>query len=294
MKIAALADIHGNYQALVTVIDHLERWKPDLVMVLGDIINRGPRSRDCLHLVQEKTQSASWLVIRGNHEGYVLAFEDPNFSRSGLEFELRKIIFWTYQSLSTDEIIAVKQLPEQIDLILAGKQVVKAVHASTAGDRVGIYPNSSESDLDHLVDPEADLFLVGHTHQPLIRDYQGTTVINVGSVGLPFDGDTRAAYAQISYTGNHWRGEICRVKYDLESSKKDFFETGFIPESGPLADLVLAELELGWPQLSHWFRHYEKAVLDHKISPADAVREFLKNPNIEYLNKDTLEQKVNQ
>lgn len=43
MKIATLADIHGNYQALITVIDHVERWKPDLVFVLGDIINRGPR-----------------------------------------------------------------------------------------------------------------------------------------------------------------------------------------------------------------------------------------------------------
>ena len=56
MKIAALADIHGNYQALITVLEHVESWKPDLVIVLGDIINRGPRSRDCLHLIQETVQ----------------------------------------------------------------------------------------------------------------------------------------------------------------------------------------------------------------------------------------------
>ena len=54
MKIAALADIHGNYQALIAVIDHVERWKPDLVFVLGDIINRGPCSSDCLQLIQQK------------------------------------------------------------------------------------------------------------------------------------------------------------------------------------------------------------------------------------------------
>ncbi len=281
MKIAALADIHGNYQALITVLEHVEAWKPDLVLVLGDIINRGPRSKECLDLIRVKALSPNWHVIKGNHEGYVLMFEDPDFSRKGHDFDLRKIIFWTYQSLSKSDIQDIAQLPEEIQLTLPDQQLIKAAHASIAGDRVGIYPDTPPSALAGLIPAEAQLFLVGHTHQPLVRTYQGTTIVNVGSVGLPFDGDTRAAYARLTYHKGTWHGEITRVEYDLQAAEDDYYKTGFIPDGGPLADLVLAELRLGWPQLGRWFKRFEMPIRGEEISLQDAVYEFLKNPNIE-------------
>jgi putative phosphoesterase len=281
MKIAALADIHGNYQALITVIDHVERWNPDLVFILGDIINRGPRSRDCLHLIQQKLESDSWQAITGNHEQYVLRFNSPDAPRAGNQFELLRMIHWTYQSLSPGDVQSVMELPLEIETQLPGNQLVKAVHASMGGIRVGIYPNSSQKEILDLIQPDVSLFLVGHTHQPLVRTIGKTTVVNAGSIGLPFDGDTRAGYAQIRQENNQWISKIIRIEYDLEAARQDFFSTQFIPEGGPLAVLVLTELKIGWPQLSHWFRLYEQAVLDHKISIEDAVEQYLKNPNLE-------------
>lgn len=286
MKIAAFADIHGNYQALLTVLDHVERWQPDLVLVLGDIINRGPRSRDCLHLVLEKAQLENWQVIKGNHEGYVLDFNDPAFSRSGIEFELRKIIFWTYQSLSAADIQAVIDLPDQVSLQAEDGQLVSCRHASLAGDRVGIYPYSTAEDLKHLADPAAGVFVVGHTHQPLVKTWGDTLIINAGSVGLPFDGDKRAAYAQLWSGREGWSAEIIRLEYDLPAAAREYETSGFLAEGGPLAELVLAELKLAWPQLNHWFRRYEQRVLSGGISPQAAVREFLQNPHIEQILAD--------
>ena len=286
MKIAAVGDIHGNYQALITVLDHVERWHPDLVLVLGDIINRGPRSKECLHLIQEKDLSPNWHVIKGNHEGYVLKFEDPDIFQAGIEFEWRKIIYWTYNSLSREDIQSVIDLPEEISLELPEKQIVKGFHASTAGNRIGIYPDTQEDELGQLIDTDANLFLVGHTHQPFIRNYLNSTVVNTGSVGLPFDGDTRPAYAQMTYHNHHWQGEIVRLNYDRDAAKNDFYNTNFIPDGGKIAELVLAELELGWPQLSRFFKRYEKSILDGQISLENAVAEMLKNPNIEYKNPD--------
>lgn len=286
MKIAALGDIHGNYQALITILDHVDRWRPDLVLVLGDIINRGPRSRECLHLIQDRGKSPAWHIIKGNHEGYVLNMEDSALPRSEMKFELRRVIYFTYDSLSSEDIQAVKDLPVQISVETAGNQLIRANHASTASDRIGIYPDTPEPDLPGLIDQDANLFLVGHTHQPFIRKWKTTTVVNTGSVGLPFDGDTRASYAQITYKNQAWQGEIVRVDYDRGAAEDDFHKSGFIPEGGELADLVLAELRLGWPQLSKWFRRYETAVLAGEISPEKAVAEFLLNPNIEYNNPD--------
>jgi len=286
MKIAAIADIHGNYQALIAAIDHIERWKPDRILVLGDIINRGPRSLDCLHLIQEKVKTDDWRIIKGNHEGYVLNFTDPGFPLSGLDFELRRIIYWTFQSLTENEIQAVAEMPEKLELLIQDNQIIRGLHASTAGDRVGIYPDSSYSDLDNLVDTKADVFLIGHTHQPFIKEFQGTIVINTGSVGLPFDGDKRAAYAQITLDKRGWTGEIIRIDYDLPASVGDFEKSGFIPDGGPLAELVLAELKLGWPQLSGWFRQYEAGVLSGDISLDHAVAEYLQSPSIEQVRTD--------
>ena len=280
MKIAALADIHGNYQALIAVIDHVERWKPDLVFVLGDIINRGPRSRDCLHLIQQKMESDSWQTITGNHEQYVLGFDSPDAPRAGNQFELRRIIHWTYQSLSPGDLQSVKELPLEIETQLPGSQIVKAVHASMGGIRIGIYPDSSQKEILDLIQPDVNLFLVGHTHQPLVRTIGKTTVINAGSIGLPFDGNTLAGYAQITRERDQWAGKIIRLEYDQETARQDFLNTQFIPQGGPLAELVLTELKIGWPQLSRWFHHYEQAVLDHKISIEDAVEQYLKNPNL--------------
>jgi hypothetical protein len=135
-----------------------------------------------------------------------------------------------------------------------------------------------------LIPDTAQLFIVGHTHQPLIRSLGSTLVINTGSVGLPFDGDTRGAYAQIIFQDQTWNANIIRVPYDLEAAVRDFQLTNFIPEGGPIADLVLVELELGWPQLGRFFKKYESAVRNKSISVEDAVYEFLKNPNIENRN----------
>jgi len=287
MKIAALGDIHGNYQALITVIDHVETWQPDVVLVLGDIVNRGPRSKDCFDLIQEKSTRAGWQVIKGNHEGYVLNFLDPSFSREGADFALRQVIYWTYQSLTRNDLDSLSDLPEEIGIDSEREGLIQAAHASTAGDRIGIYPHTPDSKMKGLIPTEADLFLVGHTHQPLVRTFEGTLVVNTGSVGLPFDGDTRAAYAQISHQNGSWVADITRVAYDLESAAADYYHSGFIPEGGPLAELILAELQLAWPQLGKWFHKYETAVREGQVNLQKAVYEFLKNPNIEYQNPPT-------
>ncbi len=281
MKIAALGDIHGNYQALITVLDHIEDWQPDLFLVLGDIINRGPRSKDCLDLILERSADPAWHVIKGNHERYVLEFDDPGYARKGYDLELKREQFWTCQSLTQKDLDILKQLPTTIRIDLQELGLIQAAHASTAGDRIGIYPNTPDSQMAGLIPDETRLFLVGHTHQPLVRTFQKTLVINTGSVGLPFDGDRRAAYAQIEYENDTWQGEVIRLPYDLGSAEEDFQRSGFIPEGGPMANLILAELQLGWPQLGKWYREYEMAIRDGKIGIKDAVYEFLKNPNIE-------------
>ena len=98
MKLAVLADIHANWPALQTVAGHIEAWRPDCVIVAGDVVNRGPRPLECLRFVQD----SGWSSVRGNHEEYVMTHAEPDSPRSGPQFEIWQGSFYTYRRLNED------------------------------------------------------------------------------------------------------------------------------------------------------------------------------------------------
>jgi len=100
MKIAVLSDIHGNLPALERVVEHIDAWQPDRVVVNGDIVNRGPRSRDCLLLLQERQQRDDWVLLKGNHEDYVLECGRPDCATDSPAYEVERFAHWAYQQLN--------------------------------------------------------------------------------------------------------------------------------------------------------------------------------------------------
>jgi len=277
MKIAVLADIHANYQALQAVNVHIEEWKPDFIYVAGAIVNRGPRSLDCLRFVQQKQQTAGWRVIRGNHEDYVIARSAPDAPQNGPQFELFRPVEFTFQQLNKDvsDLIA---LPEELSITFPTAGEFRVVHASMQSNRMGIYPELDDDAIRTRISPPPTILVVGHTHRPLIRQVDKTLVVNAGAVGLPFDHDTRAGYAQLSFINGNWQAEIMRIDYDIEQAKQDYYEMGFMEEGGPLARLILRELTYGISQLYSWVSHYNNSILEEKLTVAEAVEEFIQHP----------------
>jgi hypothetical protein len=153
---------------------------------------------------------------------------------------------------------------------------VRVVHASVRGTRDGIFPDTPDTVLAKQIGrPHVPLFCVGHTHWPLIRRLEGTLVVNVGAVGMPFDGDRRASYGQLTWHAGQWRAEIVRLPYDWERTERDFRRTGFLDDGGPLAKLMLVELRLARSQLYGWTAAYERAVLAGELTVQDAVDRYL-------------------
>jgi putative phosphoesterase len=274
MKIAILADIHANLPALQTVTQHIETWRPDQVVVAGDIVNRGPRPLECLRWVQEKQRTAGWLVVRGNHEDYVLSQARPDAPGSGLAFEVHRSTIWTYQQLNgcAADLAA---MPFQQNLTAPDGGVITITHASMRGNRDGIYRDSPDDQLRRQIEPSAVLFGVGHTHRPLIRRVDGTLVVNAGAVGLPFDGDTRACYAQVYWQRGRWSAQIIQLDYDYNRAEQDFFETGFMDHSGALAPLILDEWRTAQSHLYRWTEIYQARVLAGQISMEESTRQYM-------------------
>ena len=274
MKLALVADIHANLPALQTVLADVDRWRPDLVVVLGDIVNRGPHPRQCIDLLHDRAVSPAWHLLAGNHEDYVLDVHRCP-PRAGSEFAVHQHTAWTVVQLS--EILAqLAVLPDRIQLDLpapAGR--VTFTHASLLGNRNGIFADTDPLDLAAKVDAAAALFGVGHTHRPLIRNHGSTVVVNAGSVGLPFDGDRRAGYAQATAWRSGWRVAIKRLSYDWRAAWRDCVGEEFVAGSGPIARLISREIEVARPLLTQWTNRYQHLVLAGQTTMERSVSEFL-------------------
>ena len=109
-------------------------------------------------------------------------------------------------------------------------------HGSPLSDVRSFAPDAAEDDEELLDGTQAARVVFGHTHLPFARmTANGTALVNPGSVGMPFDGDPRAAYALLTDDG---RIEHRRVRYDHAASATQVRGLG-----GGWADVVARRIE---------------------------------------------------
>ncbi|MFK4998272.1 metallophosphoesterase family protein [Bacillus sp. N9] len=87
---------------------------------------------------------------------------------------------------------------------------------------------------------EADLYVYAHIHKPFIRYIQGKCLMNIGSVGLPFDGMTKSSYAIVDVKNSGFQTSIVRVDYDITKAIKQYKNSTY-----PNAELMCRVLENG-------------------------------------------------
>lgn len=280
MKIAVLSDIHGNMPALRAVAKHIETWQPDLVVVNGDIVNRGPCSQAVLHFVLDKRKSDGWHLLRGNHEDFLLCCGQPDSKLTGPAVEINRFVRFAYQQLN-GELETLIEMPERFSWFAPDNSEFRVVHASMLSNRDGIYCEMTDDELRRRILPAPSVFVTGHTHQPLIRQVDETLVVNTGSAGAPFDLDWRPSYGRFTWDPQQsWQAEIVRVEYDRALIERDYVRSGFLQEGGPLAQLMLIELRKARGLIYHWSSQYEKAVAGGEISLEESVKRVLREKGI--------------
>ncbi len=272
MKLAVISDIHGNVAALEAVIEDMESWRPDQVIINGDLINRGPDSRDCMELVKKHLGRSH--ILKGNHEEYVLECAAREFVPGDQYHELHRFAHWTIDQLGP-LIEEVHGWHDHLDLTDPEGGEFHVTHGTRLGKRDGIRSNTGREQLPEKLGNPGRLFITAHTHQPLVLDFDGTKVVNVGSVGSPFDRDPRAAYGRFTFGDNRWNVRIVRVEYDRSRTERAYEESGFLDEGGPFARIMLTELRQSRGHMAPWMRRYYQAVLDGEIGIEQAVSRYL-------------------
>jgi diadenosine tetraphosphatase ApaH/serine/threonine PP2A family protein phosphatase len=200
---ALLYDVHGNLAALEAVVQDARGAGADSFLLGGDYALFGPwpaESVDALRALSE----AGW--IRGNVDRWTA---DPD---SAPDDELiQAAIAACREALDADTVDELAALPEQ--MVLDG---TRYCHGSPISDVRSFMPSAAAEDGELLGDASEAWVVFGHTHLQFARSGPaGVELINPGSVGMPFDGDPRAAYALVHDDG---RVELRRVAYDHDAS----------------------------------------------------------------------------
>jgi predicted phosphodiesterase len=191
MKVAVVADIHGNSAALGAVLDDARRLGATRLVVLGDIVGYYYGAREAVELIE------AWdaVVIRGNHEELLQQWlEGDAPTRDTLRRRYGSGLAVAAEVLDAPRLVWLRRLPHPVEQIVGTTRTLFAHGHPTAVD-VYVYPDNVQSLLDRTALGSWDLVWLGHTHYPMDTCVGETRVVNPGSVGQPRDGDPRAAWA---------------------------------------------------------------------------------------------------
>lgn len=239
MKVALFGDIHGNAHALEAVLEDIEKQQADKMIVLGDLVFKGPLPELCVKRIQQLDTD----VIQGNIDEMVgLNHIQDGFAKSPEhEADLRKEMDWTRARLSEEEIEYLVRLPFEYEEELTPHHSLFCVHANPHNLLDIVLPGSNEQALVTMFrQTEASIVAYGHIHQPFVRFIDGKVLLNTGSVGLPFDGDPRASYAILEVDEEQLNVSFRRIKYDVDAAADAFKGSGH-----PFADSVIAAIKAG-------------------------------------------------
>jgi putative phosphoesterase len=203
MRILLVSDIHGNRAALEAV-----REECDVCLFLGDLVDYGIEPKPCIDWARRRMTHG----VRGNHD-HGAAQGVAAQGAAGFRYLTAQTRPITRQQLDAADRRFLADLPVTRWLTLGGKRFL-LVHGSPRDPLDDFAPPDTALWAERLRGVDADYVCVGHTHQQYTLRVNGTLVVNPGSVGLPRDGDPRAAYALITDVGV----ELRRVEYPIEEA----------------------------------------------------------------------------
>jgi predicted phosphodiesterase len=268
MRIAILADIHGNLPAFEAVLQHARQQTPDLLIIAGDIVIGAPDSVACWQLAQ----SLVCPIVRGNHERYLAYIGTAQGDPAWLT-EQYKPVQWAAAQFTAAERAAVAALP--LTLALPNAPDMLVVHASARSDRENLPPSKPDADIAAMFPVQERWIVRGHDHIARNQPWRDKQIITVGSVGLLMDGNTAAQYLLLDATSQGWAVQHQAVDYDLNSTLERFAATRYVEETGVMGRLFLREAVTATPHFVPFLRLYQQWTQEAPLSLRVALDRYL-------------------
>ena len=211
MRVAVIADVHGNLVALEAVLGNVAHAQVDRMVCLGDVAATGPQPRESV----ERLRSLDCPVVMGNADAWLL---DPPLVEATDEAARRieEIDRWCLAQLGEEDLAFIREFRPtiEIDLGLGKDAGLLCFHGSPRSNTEVIDASTPETALaEALAGARAAVLAGGHTHVPLLRRHAGMSILNPGSVGMP-EQPPWADYAIVDAASSRLAIELRRVRLD--------------------------------------------------------------------------------
>lgn len=234
-RVAIVSDVHGNAVALEAVLTEVALDPPDLVLFGGDL-TWGPLPLETLELVAALPITA--LFVRGNAERALL---EPSESPTERERWLRDVH-------PEPAFAFLASFVEQASVEIVGLGPVRFCHGSPRSDEELVTPETPEQRIRALTAGVSERVLVtAHTHLQFDRRVAGIRSINPGSVGMPYEPERGAYWAQLGPDV-----ELRRTEYSVELAAERYRASGY-----PLVDQMV-EVLVDPPTRAEVIEHAER------------------------------------
>lgn len=239
--VAVLSDIHSNYHAFKACYDDAVTKGVDSFIFLGDYISDLAEPERTMDLVYEIQACYPTVFLRGNRERYMLEHEQGTLhfapgSKSGS-------LLFTYEHLRKQDFDFFRSLPIS-DSVSLGGITFELAHASADDDRYYF----DDSDIHHkqvFRQMNSDYLLTGHSHKQYLQRFNGKTVINPGSVGIPQGGTVWPKYAILRIADGAVSCSLQEVRYDICNVIHSQFRCGLVDRAKYWAIGVLYDIITG-------------------------------------------------
>jgi predicted phosphodiesterase len=226
MRLAILADVHGNLHALDAVLADIDA-RGDIAAThhLGDLVGYSAYPNE----VVERLWSRGVSGIAGNYDSTVATHAAHCGCRSdsaAQEALAHASFHWTVDAVTAETRARLAALPFRTDLKPLGGHArgptLTLVHGTPTLNTV--YWTAERDDafcrkmIGHAGLTAGDALFMGHTHVPWQRTVDGVLLVNAGSVGRPKDGDPRACYVVVTVDSSGLQVEHVRVTYDVAAA----------------------------------------------------------------------------
>jgi putative phosphoesterase len=231
VRLAVVADIHGNLAALEAVVADIDRRAVDRVVHGGDLALMGPRPAEVIDRIRE----LGWAGILGNTDELLWRPDMQALQRERAP-GLATLLRWLFEAYAPDtrerlgdeRLAWLRGLPTELRI---GDMTI--VHAAPGELWRAPMPDADDRELEATYGTlRADTVVYGHIHRPFARAVKGITVANAGSAGMPWDGDNRASYLLVDDGGV----EVIRVAYDIDAEARELRARGH-PDADRLIEM---------------------------------------------------------
>ena len=232
-KIAIISDIHGNLEALKTVLNDINNRGITKIYCLGDILAKGTHQQECVDLVKEKCD----VIIKGNCEDFITSNIDySTFS----DIDVKRQV-WNKAKINDATADFLRNLPYCYEFYMSGRFIrLLHCHPEEIDKFVGnidkierLYTLFLPSP-NTISDKKADILIYGHIHTQYSQKIYNRLIINTGSVGNSIDvfrndakdGDARnttnanyliiSGYLNSKDINTSFSYEFVNIPYDIE------------------------------------------------------------------------------